>query len=211
MQTKEGTWVPNDTGQVRGRWIQTYGGGRFYPQDPQDGEVSIYDIAHSLSQICRFNGHTTSFYSVAQHSIVCSRLANDDEVAYFALLHDAAEAYVGDMMRPLKWSGQELGRLFREQEAAVERAISQRFGLVWTEELRKEVKRLDDVALAIEAYHLMTRRSWIAELYLAQRVVTPRLDELLVEYKPWVEQVPMPLVEQYFLHSFRDLRVQACI
>jgi hypothetical protein len=87
-----------------GDWISTYTG-QFHPFAPQADEVRIVDIAHSLSMLCRFNGHCRRFYSVAEHSYwVADRLLHEfgSDVALVGLLHDAAEAYLGDIVRPLK-------------------------------------------------------------------------------------------------------------
>lgn len=90
-----------------GNWIATYTGVQFYLTDPHPDDVRIKDIAHALSMACRFGGHTSEFYSVAQHSVHCSELAeemfpNDRMLQLHALLHDASEAYIGDVVRPLK-------------------------------------------------------------------------------------------------------------
>ncbi len=93
-----------ETGHERGAWMSTSRGGRFYPLDPKPEEVYIEDIAHALSMQARFNGHLREFYSVAQHSYLCSVHvdSSDARVALTALLHDAPEAYIGDMIRPVK-------------------------------------------------------------------------------------------------------------
>src|SRR5262245_27549306 len=98
-----------------GDWMQTISGRKFWPLDPRPEEVCIEDIGHALSLVCRFGGHCHTFYSVAEHSVRVSLLAEDmakssahwtDEnirmIALSGLLHDAAEAYIGDMVRPLK-------------------------------------------------------------------------------------------------------------
>jgi uncharacterized protein len=86
-----------------GDWLQTYSGKCFWPLDPRPEEVDIYDIAHSLSMTCRYSGHCKEFYSVAEHSILLSRVVSPQN-AMWALLHDAAEAYSSDIPRPLKKS-----------------------------------------------------------------------------------------------------------
>lgn len=86
-----------------GDWVQTRSGRAYWPMNPRAAEVDIDDIAHSLSMICRFGGHTRFFYSVAEHSVLVSQCV-PPEHALQALLHDATEAYVGDMVRPLKQS-----------------------------------------------------------------------------------------------------------
>ncbi len=91
----------------RGSLMQVGGGRVFYPLDPRPEEVDIRDIARALSRIIRFNGHSDIAINVANHSLNCAYLAwrtntNDMETTRYMLLHDAAEAYIGDMIRPLK-------------------------------------------------------------------------------------------------------------
>lgn len=86
--------------------ITTIGGRVFSPLAPSEEDIEITDIAHSLSLICRANGHFKCFFSVARHCINCALEAEErgysSEVQLLCLLHDAAEAYIGDMTRPLK-------------------------------------------------------------------------------------------------------------
>ena len=82
-------------------YVSTYLGNRFYPLEPRIDDVDIEDIAHGLAYQCRFNGQTNAFYSVAQHSLIVAALV-PEELRFAALLHDAAEAYLGDMVKPLK-------------------------------------------------------------------------------------------------------------
>lgn len=89
-------------GTKDGAWIQTYTGAKFNVFDPEISAVNILDIAHALSMCTRFNGHLSSYYSVAEHSVLMSRMVGkDDQLA--ALLHDAAEAYLSDVPRPIKY------------------------------------------------------------------------------------------------------------
>lgn len=83
-------------------WMKTNSGDRFNFLEPKN--FKIHDIAHALSNICRFTGHCSEFYSVAQHSIlICSELQHTDrDTQLWALLHDASEAYLGDVSSPLK-------------------------------------------------------------------------------------------------------------
>lgn len=111
-------------GWHRGNWMQTFTGTMFYPLDPRPEDICVDDIAHSLSMQCRYNGHGTMFYSVAEHCILMAG-AVSPENALHALLHDATEAYVGDMVRPLKLHMPE----FRAVEDRVGRAIADRFGM----------------------------------------------------------------------------------
>lgn len=81
--------------------MRTYSGKFFYPEHVDVLEVDIVDIAHALSNVCRYNGHLNHFYSVAQHSLIVSELV-PQEYALEGLLHDACEAYIPDMPSPLK-------------------------------------------------------------------------------------------------------------
>jgi uncharacterized protein len=130
-------------------WIQTYIGRRFYVLDPKPEDIYIEDIAHSLSMLCRFNGHTKAFYSVGDHSIRVSHLCK--AFPLWGLLHDASEAYIADVCRPLKKSGTIEGYIAAEHR--IMQAVCQRFGLSATEP--PEVKEADLVMLVTEARDLM--------------------------------------------------------
>tara|TARA_R110000796_G_scaffold134681_1_gene250463 strand:- start:1745 stop:2371 length:627 start_codon:yes stop_codon:yes gene_type:complete len=83
-------------------YIETYTGLRVFFGDIKKEIISIHDIAHSLSQICRFTGHTKEFYSVAQHSVLVADAQTTLPEKRAGLLHDASEAYVNDLPSPLK-------------------------------------------------------------------------------------------------------------
>ncbi|MBZ9943411.1 hypothetical protein LB533_20200 [Mesorhizobium sp. BR1-1-13] len=112
----------------RGDFMQTYSARQFWPLDARPEEVHIEDIAHSLSLQCRYAGHCKRFYSVAEHSVLIANWiwwhgsASD---ALCGLLHDATEAYLVDMPRPVKRSMHE----YRLHEAALWRVIAGRYGL----------------------------------------------------------------------------------
>lgn len=116
-------------------WIETYTGKKFYFLDPTPDMVDIEDIAHSLSHQCRFAGHVSKFYSVAEHSInVCnlvqraSRVAQrDTKLCLGALLHDASEAYLIDIPSPIK---QHLPG-YKDIELRVMRVIAEKYGFDW--------------------------------------------------------------------------------
>src|SRR5574340_1371987 len=109
----------------KGRWIKTYPSGRkFWPLDPRPEDILIEDIAHSLAHTCRFNGHCRFLYTVAQHSVYVSHIV-PPRLAFMGLMHDASEAYVGDMVRPLKLDMP----AFRAAEGLVWQAIAQRYDL----------------------------------------------------------------------------------
>jgi hypothetical protein len=134
----------------KGDWIATYTGIRFYPLDPRPEEIDIHDIAHSLARTCRFNGHGNSFYSVAQHSCIVSENVGTFNKLW-GLLHDAAEAYIGDMVRPLK-KQPELS-FFSEIENKIMEAVVEKFGL-YSKEMPIDVKAADLIALRTEARDL---------------------------------------------------------
>lgn len=135
------------------RYIQTCRGGTFNLENPNPEDIVLSDVAHALSHICRYTGHCSVFYSVAQHSVLCSRLAAErghgEDIQREALLHDATEAYVGDVASPLK----ALLPDYVEVEARVRRALASRFSLC--REVPKAVKELDQALLMWEAPRLL--------------------------------------------------------
>ena len=142
----------------RGNWARVVSGGRFYPLDPRPEEIHIGDIAHALSNVGRFGGHTIRFYSVAQHSVLVSKLLGEaghpPDTILRGLLHDAAEAYIGDMIRPLKLSPEM--DPFRAAEYHIMRCVFSRSDLVAEHDGADSlVHWADDVALATEARDLM--------------------------------------------------------
>jgi hypothetical protein len=143
---------------LRGNWMQTYSGGRFYPADPRAEDINPLDIAHALSMLCRYGGHISRFMSVAEHCVLMSE-AVAPENALAALLHDAAEAYLVDVPRPLKNILPE----YRAIEAKVEGVIAERFGL--TLPFSPEVKEADNRILLTERDALMPRttRPWFQD------------------------------------------------
>ena len=158
-----------------GDWTQTYTGRQFWPLDPRPSEVSIIDIAHALSNQCRFSGHSNTFYSVAQHSVIVSRLC-PKTMALTGLMHDASEAYLGDWIRPIKklMLFNHCGGLVGASaiEDLVWQAICDRFGLI--RKLPEDIIRCDDVALVTEARDIMGGqcRPWPSNAEpLPQRIV----------------------------------------
>lgn len=129
-------------------WILTASGKHFDLIDPQPDMVEILDIASALSNICRFSGHCRLFYSVAQHSVIASQIVAP-EFAAEALFHDASEAYLGDVTRPLK----QLLPDYRQIEQRVEAVIRERFGLPAIQS--DAVTEADRIMLATERRDLM--------------------------------------------------------
>lgn len=127
----------------RGDWMQTANGRAFYPMDPRPEDIHVDDIAAALSKQCRFSGHCRKFYSVAEHCVLMSRAASSS-VAFEALMHDASETYLSDVIRPIK----PFLSNYRDIEERLEAAIADRFNLAYP--LPDEVKRLDNAILADE-------------------------------------------------------------
>lgn len=128
-------------------WFVTMSGLKFFPLKPHIEDVLIQDIAFALSNICRFGGHV-QFYSVAEH---CCHVSDASPVAhkFECLMHDATEAYMGDMVRPLKHQMPE----FKTAEDALWKVIANRFNL--PETLPPIIKEIDNRALLAERNHLM--------------------------------------------------------
>ena len=129
-------------------YISTFKGNRFYPAEPRIDGIDMEDIAHGLAYQCRFNGQTRAFYSVAQHSLMVAALV-PPALHKAALLHDAAEAYLGDMVKPLKLLVPDFNRI----EAAVTELIAAAFGVDFSD--YAQIKQADLVALATEKRDLM--------------------------------------------------------
>lgn len=137
------------------RWMQTHLNKKFDFNlvGTQWGPSQIYinDIAHHLSMICRFNGATSRFYSVAEHSFWCSVWCDryNPDTALAALLHDAAEAYVGDISAPLKSFASDI----KELEKLIWKDIADRFFVTW--HMPDEIKHIDLRMLITERNQLM--------------------------------------------------------
>jgi uncharacterized protein len=156
---------------IVGPTIKLYSGNYFNFLEPEKSAFTIEDIAHALSNICRFTGHVNDFYSVAQHSVLVSHLV-PYKYALLGLLHDAAEAFLGDVSTPLK-------RLLPEYkviEHRVEKAVLSHFELY--EVLPPCIKQADLVALKTEKRDLMKcTDSWgiLEDVEADTNVITPLL------------------------------------
>ena len=128
-------------------WIMTYSGEKFWTLDPDPVHIKIEDIAHHLSNICRFTGACKYHFSVAQHSVLVSQEAKGFEG--WGLLHDAAEAYLSDIASPVK---EQLPGMEQIEEKLL-KAVADRFGLQWP--MPDEVKRADESVAATEWHVLM--------------------------------------------------------
>lgn len=174
-----------------GGWLCTATGREFWPLDPRPEEVDIEDIAHALSLACRFAGHCSRLYTVGEHSLLVARHVPPED-ALWGLLHDAAEAYLPDMPRPLKrlpefaW--------YRQAERRVMDAICDRFGLPRTEP--ESVKAADLRALATEARDLMPARS------VARWGSIAGVEPFREDLRPWT---PPEGTRAQFLARFHEL------
>ncbi len=174
--------------------ITTYSGIRMNPVEPQMEEINIKDIAHALSLVCRGGGHVTHFYSVGQHSLVCAEEAGARgcslRVQLGALLHDGSEAYMSDLVRPVK------------QQIPQYRIIENRLiDTIWaafipgeplTEEERRTIRDIDDDVMSWDMKILL--RDEINENYRNLRI------------QPDHSFVPMQEVEAAYLQKFDQLR-----
>lgn len=141
---------------IVGPTIRTANGRYINLVDPKLDDILIEDIAHALSNLCRFTGHCTRFYSVAEHSVNTSHVV-DPYYGLEALMHDASEAYLGDVSNPLKKLLPEYVKI----EKHMEKTISQRFGLPFP--MSPEIKVADLCMLATEKRDLMpasTKEDW---------------------------------------------------
>jgi uncharacterized protein len=170
-----------------GGWIQTRFGKQFFHRNPSPESIDIADIAHALACQCRFSGHVREPYSVAQHSVLASQLVPAED-ALWALLHDAAEAYVVDLPRPMKQLPEMA--FYRELEKRAMEAICVRFDLPM--EMPASVKRADEILLITEQRDLMG----------------PQIEPWAVTAEPLPYRlIPWPwyTAELQFLKRFREL------
>lgn len=136
----------------RGPWMPLSPTRRFWPLSPRPEDVHIEDVARSLSRIPRFLGHTRVPYSVAQHCVLVSRLC--PHCPLLGLLHDAPEAFAGDLITPVK---RVVDLLYGPLETRLMEAVCVRYGLVSGEHAwgpDREVKRADKAMLAREMLEL---------------------------------------------------------
>lgn len=170
----------------RGLPIQMFSGVPFYPQDPREDEIDIDDIAHHLSMIVRYNGGATEFYSVAQHSVLLSYLVKEEN-SFCALMHDATEAYLGDLVRPIKYLFPEFIRM----EENIWKLISKKYGL--PEKIPADVKNHDVKICFTEKRDLLNKPTY--QFY--GREMEPH--DIRIE--PWSWQV----AKEKFTQRFREL------
>src|ERR1035441_8982389 len=168
-------------------FVDTFSGLRFWPLDPNPDDILIADIAHALAHQCRFGGHASKFYSVAEHSVHVSQLCFPEH-ALWGLLHDASEAYLVDLPRPLKQLPEFAP--YREAERRLQYAVAVRFGL--SEDQPASVTEADDTMLWIEAHSLL---------------VSAAVEVIRDTRPPFEITNPLPPVEaeRLFLRRFKEL------
>jgi hypothetical protein len=176
-----------------GPYLQTVSGRWVNPFDPDPEQLDAGDIARALANQCRFGGHCRAFYSVAQHSVIVSMLVEaeggDVEDTFAALMHDASEAYLGDMPHPLKHRSP-LGAAFKEAEAHLEAVLHARFGI------RADVpaiKRADRALLATE------RRAFSSEGWAWPEL--EGVEPLALDLEGW----PADVAAEAFLRRYEEL------
>lgn len=185
--------------------IRTYTGRKFWPLEPRAEEIAIEDIAHALSLACRFSGHTYCFYSVAEHSLHVSKLAEMMAlatlpkkrslehlqwvrgVALWGLLHDASEAYLCDLPTPLKHSSA-MGSVYRAAEKQLMSEVIIKFDL-WPHE-PSLVKDADRILLNTEMRDLMHGATWDSGVLAGT-----------------IRPMDAQRAEADFLHRFRNLEM----
>ena len=186
--------VVREAGRSRGDWIQTFTGRQFWPLDPRAEDVCLLDIAHALAMKCRYTGHSLTFYSVAQHSVlvsVCCENVGSVEAARWGLLHDAAEAYLPDVARPIK--GELVG--YQAIEDRIMAVIAEVFGLELP--IPEYVHQADLKLLATECRDLMAPppRPWIS---------IEQIEPLAKQIESWT-----PVIAKcFFLNACRRLGVE---
>lgn len=181
----------------RGDWMQTFTGRAFWPLDPRPEDIDPVDIAHALSLLCRYGGHVRRFYSVAEHCVLMSQ-AVAPEHALWALLHDAAEAYLVDVPRPIKRHLPNYGAI----EDGLLRVIYQRFGLVFEDQdwpMPSDVKDADNRILLDERAALLAvpPHPWHPDL--------EKLQPLGVHIQGWQPE----MAEAAYLSTLRTLCSEA--
>lgn len=139
-----------------GDWIQTRTGRKFHLLDTRPEDFDIRDIAHALSNVCRFTGHVSTFYSVGEHSVRVADLIAEwtcsKEVQYAGLMHDATEAYIADVSRPFKQLPE--FKWYRDIEDRLMASLAPAMGVVYP--LPWMVKTADEILLGSEARDLMS-------------------------------------------------------
>ena len=176
--------------------ITTFTGEDFAPRCPNPDKLHLRDIAHALSLLTRANGHFAQFYSVGQHSLNCAREAAarglSPLVQLGALLHDASEAYLCDIPRPLKRAMED----YHRDEARLQRCVEEKYlpGIL-TYDDRKAIRTIDDDMMIWEFHALMPRKD-----------VFPQHPAMASS--PDFSLLPFAEVESAFLNAYTSLSAE---
>lgn len=154
------------TGERPGPWMQTLTNRQFFPLDIRAADMDIEDIAHALGALCRYNGHTSRFYSVAEHCVLMTQHAHGlrwpRSTLRTILMHDAAEAYIGDYPHAIKQVIPGIKRL----EGLIEDVLAEKFWLDKTQVTAARVKELDRRIVLNERRALLeSDHAWVADEY----------------------------------------------
>lgn len=146
-----------DLDKYKDIYVCTCSGKKVYFLDLHQDMICIEDIAHSLSRICRFNGHSSKFYSIAEHSLMTALMV-EDRLKIYALLHDAGEAYLSDVSRPLKLIINHCGDdIYNKIEKDILHVINAKFGFSsLSEEDKYKIKLADNTALYVESHYFFS-------------------------------------------------------
>lgn len=176
-------------------YIRTFTGHKCWPCDPRPEDIRIEDIAHALSLLCRFTGHVREFYSVGDHSLRVSELCSEENKLW-GLLHDASEAYLADVARPVK-RNEVFGSYYKTVEKGLMSAIAAKFNLSTPEPT--EVKAFDNILLRTEQRDLMpvSNDGPIEDNDRWQDGVKPLVYKIIPR--------PPEETEELFLHQFKQL------
>ena len=180
-------------------WIETHSGKKFFFLNPTQDMIDLHDIAHALSQICRYNGHTKRFYSVAEHCVYLAewtlQSGRGKYAALNALHHDDAEAYIGDITRPLKRSLK-----IKAIEENIEEVIARKFGLMCP--MPNWIKDADTWIIADERRHFLNKSSneWFTDKFVGLGIT------------PWEDSCPLKAKNRWLeLHKeLSDVRTPMC-
>jgi 5'-deoxynucleotidase YfbR-like HD superfamily hydrolase len=186
-------------------WIQTFSGVRFFPFAPKGDDINIDDIAHSLSFLCRFTGHTRTFYSVAQHSLIVSAIVRNERARPWALMHDGAEAYIGDISSPMKKFAPDL----KLAERLIQTTMRDKWAIPYDQEIADEVHRAD-LWLCYEEAKLLLPNSEVLKLWAlrAELEKMPPFEPCgdFLDYRRAIQaNVSMATIEVGFLSAFHNL------
>lgn len=196
------------SGCLGGTKVPTYTGLVFDPLNPEIDKINIIDIAYHLSHLARFGGATNRMYSVAEHSLMVMALVPDKHKKW-ALLHDAAEAYCGDVRRPIKYKI----RGYRRIENKIEKAIKIKFGL--TGDIPPEVKAADNFALGAEGITFFPAhdpwKSFWNKYFQEQLQTNPYMKELWITQRDYIksELDPQAMIDipDLFLEAAEKLEI----